>query len=76
MEMQIEPAKSNFSEGKSIWRIDALDPHSTRISVKASLAPDFWIPPLIDPLILEKVFVRQIISTCTRIEKIASLVTK
>ena len=73
IEMLIQPAESNFSEGKSVWRIDAFGPDSTRIRVKASMAPDFWIPPLIGPLILEKVFLNQITSTCSRIEKLASL---
>jgi hypothetical protein len=66
------PAESNFADGRSEWRIEAIDAGRTRISVNARQTPTFWIPPVIGPLLLRHVFLREVRETCTNIERLAS----
>ena len=68
----IVPAESTFLDGTASWRIEALDATHTRISVDARQTPSFWIPPVIGPLILKRVFMAEVAETCANIERIAS----
>ena len=52
VEAEIVPHHSDFSSGQATWRFEALD-GSTRIVYRARFDPDFWIPPLIGPAIIQ-----------------------
>lgn len=65
----IIPAESNFSHGQSVWRLEPLGETTTRISVEANQTPDFWIPPVIGPLVFKRAFVREVRETGRNIER-------
>jgi hypothetical protein len=65
----IIPGESNFSHGQSVWRLEALDETSTRISVEANQTPDFWIPPVIGPLVFKRAFILEVRETARSIER-------
>jgi hypothetical protein len=67
----VVPAESNFADGRSEWRIEDTPDGATRISVNARQTPKFWIPPVIGPLLLRHVFVREVEETCSNIERLA-----
>ena len=68
----IVPEESTFLDGTASWQIESLDDTHTRISVSARQTPSFWIPPVIGPLILKRVFMSEVAETCANIERIAS----
>lgn len=65
----IIPEESNFTEGQSVWRLESLTATTTRISVEANQTPDFWIPPVIGPLVFKRAFVREVRETGRNIER-------
>ncbi len=66
------PEESTFLDGTASWQIEALDAAHTRISVSARQTPRFWIPPVLGPLILKKVFMSEVAETCANIERIVN----
>lgn len=71
LEMNIVAGEGNFSAGRAIWETASEGAYKTLIRVNATLIPDFWIPPVIGPLVLEKVFLKQIKKTIETIETLA-----
>lgn len=65
----IIPAESNFRSGQSVWRLEALGDSLTRISVEANQTPDFWIPPVIGPLVFKRAFFNEVRETGRNIER-------
>ncbi len=70
----VVPGEGNFLNGRAEWRVAAVDAQHTRLSIKARQAPDFWIPPVIGPLILRQVFVKELEDTCLNIERLVAAV--
>ena len=71
LEMNIVAGEGNFSAGRAIWETVSEGTYRTLIRVNATLSPDFWIPPVVGPLVLEKVFLKQIRKTIETIETLA-----
>jgi len=71
LEMNVVAGEGNFSAGRAIWETVSEGTYKTLIRVNATLSPDFWIPPVIGPLVLEKVFLKQIKKTIETIETLA-----
>ena len=71
LEMNIVAGEGNFSAGRAIWETVSEGTYKTLIRVNATLSPDFWIPPVVGPLVLEKVFLKQIRKTIETIETLA-----
>ena len=71
LEMNIVAGEGNFSAGRAIWETVSEGTYKTLIRVNATLSPDFWIPPVVGPLVLEKVFLKQIKKTIETIEMLA-----
>ena len=71
LEMNIVAGEGNFSAGRAIWETVSEGTYKTLIRVNATLSPDFWIPPVVGPLVLEKVFLKQIKKTIETIETLA-----
>jgi hypothetical protein len=68
------PAESNFRRGHSTWRIESVSEAVTRISVDAEQEPDFWIPPVIGPIIFRRAFTKEVRETAVKIEREAQRV--
>ena len=71
LEMNIVAGEGNFTAGRAIWETVSEGADKTWIRVNATLSPDFWIPPVVGPLVLEKVFLKQIKKTIETIETLA-----
>lgn len=65
------PAESSFRDGTSAWTIEALDAAHARVTVTARQTPRFWIPPLLGPAILKRVFLEEVTESCANIERLA-----
>lgn len=68
----IIPDESTFHDGIGEWRFEAIDDHRTRITMHASQTPDFWIPPVLGPVLLKRVFLDEVRETCANLERLAS----
>lgn len=66
----IVPQESTFSEGEASWLIEPIAGNRTRITVNAIQTPEFWIPPVLGPLILKREFLSEVAETCANIERI------
>jgi hypothetical protein len=64
------PEESTFEDGVAEWRIEAIDSARSRMHISARQTPSFWIPPVIGPMILKRVLLKEIRETCTKIEGI------
>lgn len=66
------PEESTFSDGTANWKIEAVADGYTRISVSARQTPRFWIPPVLGPIVLKRVFMSEVAETCANIERIVN----
>ena len=66
------PAESTFRDGVAEWRLNAVSTNRTRLTISAAQTPDFWIPPVIGPFLLERVFLSEVAETCMNIERLAA----
>ena len=66
----IIPDEGNFDDGVATWRIESVDEAHTRVIMNAKQTPDFWIPPLIGPMILKRVFINEVRDTSVNLERI------
>lgn len=64
------PAMSDLKSGRARWRFRPQG-KATRVSFTARMAPDFWIPPLIGPLVLKHWLHAQLIETAGNLERLA-----
>ena len=64
----IIPEESNFRHGVATWQLEPIGEQRTRIRVVAEQEPDFWIPPVIGPAIIKRVFRKEIEETAKKIE--------
>ena len=69
----IVPEESTFFDGTAHWQLEALPGGYTRVSVSARQSPRFWIPPVLGPIILKRVFMREVAETCANIERIVNV---
>lgn len=67
---RVVPGAGSFVDGIASWRLEDLGGR-TRVTVEARQTPDFWIPPVLGPLLLARVFRHEIAETCARIETLA-----
>ncbi len=67
----IVPAESTFLDGVADWTLEMLSDTRTRLTLSARQTPDFWIPPVIGPFILKRVFDAEVHETCANIEHFA-----
>jgi hypothetical protein len=68
----VVPEESNFRRGYSNWRIESISATTTRISVEAEHEPEFWIPPVIGPLVFKRSFRKEVRETAINIEREAN----
>ena len=66
------PGAGNFLSGETVWQIIALPDGSTRMVMEAEQEPDFWIPPVLGPLILKHTFTSEVQETLMKIEQLAN----
>jgi len=70
--MTIIPEESDFRSGNTEWRLTSINEEQSRIQFKSTEEPDFWIPPLIGPMILKRKLIREAKETLKQIEVLTS----
>ncbi|HEU4620047.1 MAG TPA: hypothetical protein VFV10_18565, partial [Gammaproteobacteria bacterium] len=64
------PERSDFKYSRSEWRLEAVD-GGTDVTYRLVMEPDFWVPPVIGPWLLEKRFKEGGVRALGRIERLA-----
>jgi len=67
------PEESDFEYGESEWQMVRIDETHTLINYHSRFKPDFWIPPLIGPLVVRQKMLTAARETIHRIENIAAI---
>ena len=65
------PEHSDFKSGTMHWRLTKLTDQKTRLVFYGREEPDFWIPPVVGPLIVKNILLRQALIIINNIEKIS-----
>lgn len=47
------PGRGDLKQGRSEWQLKEIDAHHTELTWDMLMEPDFWIPPLIGPGLIE-----------------------
>ena len=63
----IVPGAGDFRAGKARWSIST-DDGATRLLFSETFEPDFWVPPVIGPWLIERKLVREVAETAMYIE--------
>ena len=63
----IVPGAGDFRAGKARWNIST-DDGATRLLFSETFEPDFWVPPVIGPWLIERKLVREVAETAMYIE--------
>jgi len=69
---KIVPNKSDFASGEATWEISPMG-QTTRLSYRATLEPDFFVPPILGTRMVIRNLREQFDSTFYRIQHIASI---
>jgi hypothetical protein len=67
----IDPALSDFREGRIRYRLVSQQAAHTRLIFDADLVPDFWLPPLIGPWIVKQKLLTEALETAQGVEQAA-----
>ena len=65
------PARSDFRYSRSEWQLSPEGDNGTRVLYRLEMEPDFWIPPVLGPMILKRKLVQGGADAVTRIEVLA-----
>lgn len=65
------PDHSDFKSGAIHWRLTKLTDKKTRLVFDGREEPDFWIPPVIGPLIVKNILLKQAVIIINNIEKVS-----
>lgn len=70
IETRVDPERSKVRYGVSIWNIEAVD-ERTRIEFALDFEPDFWVPPLLGPIVVKSYLRKGGVEALDRIETLA-----
>jgi hypothetical protein len=68
----VEPALSDFQEGRAVWRFMSEHRQRTRLVFDAYLVPDFWFPPVIGPWLIKRQLRNAVLETVRGVERVAA----
>ena len=68
---EVVPGLGQFSSGHTQWQVSATGADSTRIRLRSTLKPAFWVPPVIGPWVMKRRLVSAATETARRIEQLA-----
>jgi hypothetical protein len=72
LDARIVPAQSDFSYGQAQWTMASCG-QQTCMTFEAELEPDFWVPPLIGPWVIQRKLRLEAQETAEGIERLAQL---
>lgn len=64
------PSLSDFRAGRAYWQLSR-DSGKTQLHFHTSMTPDFWVPPMIGPWLIQRALRAQAVRTGQGIEKAA-----
>jgi hypothetical protein len=67
------PERSNFKHSTSEWALESDGNGGTKMKFRLEMEPDFWLPPIIGPRILERTLERGGVNAVRRIERLARI---
>ena len=67
------PERSNFKHSTSEWVLEPDGNGGTKMQFSLEMEPDFWVPPIIGPRILERTLERGGVNAVRRIETLARI---
>jgi hypothetical protein len=65
----IIPEGSDFRSGFARWRLSSPTPATTELQFTDTFEPDFWVPPVIGPWLIQRKLVRELTETMAYIEQ-------
>jgi hypothetical protein len=65
------PEGSDFRSGLARWRLSSPTAETTELQFNERFVPDFWVPPVIGPWLIERKLVREVTETAANIEALA-----
>jgi hypothetical protein len=65
------PARSDFRYSRSEWQLSPEGDHGTRVQYRLEMEPDFWVPPLLGPMLIKRKLVQGGADAVVRIEGLA-----
>ena len=68
----IEPGRSDFQEGRAVWRFMSEHNRRMRLVFDAYLVPDFWFPPVIGPWLIKRQLRNAVLETMRGVERMAA----
>lgn len=71
LQAEVIPEVSNLRFGKANWRIWD-DNGRARLIFEAVVEPDFWVPPVIGPWLIERKLASEAVDTANGIERLAN----
>jgi hypothetical protein len=69
--MAIVPDRGDFKQGQGRWRLLPEREH-TRLVVDLQLTPNFWVPPLFGPWLMQRTLAAEALETAQNIERLAA----
>ena len=66
------PEQCDFKSGSTRWQLSALAERSSRVEFTGDLQPDFWIPPVIGPLLVKHRLMKEALLMIGNIETVAA----
>lgn len=67
----VVPELSDFKSGTTIWRLTEMPDRHSRIEFSSELKPDFWIPPIIGPIMVKHRLLREAMTIINNIEALS-----
>ena len=67
----VDPSRSNLAYGTGYWRFTPCGQAQACMDFEAEVEPDFWVPPVIGPWIIQRSMRREAIVTSEGIERLA-----
>jgi Polyketide cyclase / dehydrase and lipid transport len=68
IEAVIVPEGSDFRSGFARWQLSSPTPAATELLFTENFEPDFWVPPVIGPWLIQRKLVRELTETAAYIE--------
>ena len=67
----VDPSRSNLAYGTGSWTFVDCGEQQSCLDFRAEVEPDFWIPPVIEPWVIQRSMRREAIVTSEGIERLA-----
>jgi hypothetical protein len=68
IEAEVIPEGSDFRSGFARWRLASPTEMTTELQFTETFEPDFWVPPVIGPWLIQRKLVREVAETVMHIE--------